>query len=104
MVGTKKDQFIDMHFGRAYRRFDNNIPALNKHCEEELSKQMTLIEQELSDIPHGRFDAIVAVSKGKSKTYTPGCNGSVFSVQMIQSLFKLLLKRRPVVSITKRFV
>ena len=69
VVRTKMDQFHDTQFGKAYSKFSNDITALHKHCEEELLQRMDVIEQEISEIPYGRFNAIVAVSKGRSENH-----------------------------------
>lgn len=62
VVQTKKDEYWDLHYGKARKKFVN--PAeMEAYADEELRKRMILIEQELSDIRDGRCDSFVAVSK-----------------------------------------
>ena len=70
IVGTKKDEFLDMHFGKARRQI-KDLKKLEVYCEEELRQRMLLIEKELQEIKDARFDAMVAVSKGKLES---SCN------------------------------
>lgn len=63
VVQTKKDEYWDLHYGKARKKFVN--PAeMEAYADEELRKRMILIEQELSDIRDARCDSVVAVSKG----------------------------------------
>ena len=64
VIGTKKDEFWDMQYGKSRKLF-NNEAELEAHADKELRDRMSLIELELSAIDDGRCDAIVAVSKGK---------------------------------------
>lgn len=63
IVQTKKDEFWDLQYGRA-RRIYVDSADMEAYADEELRKRIILIEEELSDIKHGRCDSVVAVSKG----------------------------------------
>lgn len=63
VVGTKKDEFWDMQYGRARREVANSADR-DAFADEQLRQRMSLIEEELSDIKYGRYDTAVAVSKG----------------------------------------
>lgn len=63
VVQTKKDEFWDLQFGKARKKFADSA-QMEEYADEELRKRMILIEEELSDIKDGRCDSVVAVSKG----------------------------------------
>ena len=63
VVLTKKDEFWDLQFGRNRKKFPE-FADLEAYADEELRKRTVLIEEELSDIKDGRYDSVVAVSKG----------------------------------------
>lgn len=63
VVATKKDIYRNTKFGESYRNFAH-LPDLEAHVDEELDKRVKAIEEEVNSIADGRYDAIVAVSKG----------------------------------------
>lgn len=63
VVATKKDIYRNTKFGESYRNFAH-LPDLEAHVDEELDKRVKAIEEEVNSMVDGRYDAIVAVSKG----------------------------------------
>lgn len=63
VVGTKKDIYRNTKFGESYRNFAH-LPDLEAHVDKELDERMKEIEEDVNSIADGRYDAIVAVSKG----------------------------------------
>ncbi|KAL8991459.1 MAG: hypothetical protein Q9177_000131 [Variospora cf. flavescens] len=61
-VQTKKDEFWDLQFAKAWKkcRMDDEAEA---YANEQLQKRMIQIEEDLSDIKDSRCDAVVSVSK-----------------------------------------
>ena len=59
----KKDEFWDIQYCKA-RREVANVADRDAYPDKQLHQRMSLIEEELSDIKNGRYDTIVAVSKG----------------------------------------
>ena len=67
IIGTKKDQFWNMHYGEAVQSRDQfaDENALKEHCDMMLRERMFQIEDEQRAIKGGRCDAIAAVSRSK---------------------------------------
>ncbi|KAL8960476.1 MAG: hypothetical protein Q9193_002825 [Seirophora villosa] len=55
VVQTKKDEFWDLQFGKAWRRFRVQAEA-EAYANEELQKRVIQIERDLSDIKDSRYD------------------------------------------------
>ena len=64
IIGTKKDEFLDMQYGKARKLFKNEDDR-EAHAESQLRDRLALIEQELLEIEGGKCDTMVSVSKGK---------------------------------------
>ncbi|KAL8723618.1 MAG: hypothetical protein Q9181_007246 [Wetmoreana brouardii] len=62
VVLTKKDEYWDLQFGKARKKFQNQ-DGQEAYADEELRKRLIAIEEILSDIKDARYDAVVAVSK-----------------------------------------
>ncbi|KAI4128984.1 MAG: hypothetical protein LQ341_006616, partial [Variospora aurantia] len=66
-VQTKKDEFWDLQFAKAWKKCRMHDEA-EAYANEQLQKRMIQIEEDLSDIKDSRCDAVVSVSKGLSYT------------------------------------
>ena len=69
VVATKKDDFLDIEFGKCRKqlksegkRFDEE--ACEQHAEEKLRERIETIRTEMETVPGGRLDACVAISQG----------------------------------------
>ncbi|KAL9594238.1 MAG: hypothetical protein Q9219_007140 [cf. Caloplaca sp. 3 TL-2023] len=62
VVQTKKDEYWDLQFGKARKDFASSS-ALEEHANNELQRRLNLMEEEISEIQNGRYDAMVAVSQ-----------------------------------------
>ena len=65
VIGTKKDEFLDMQYGKARRQFPNEADR-EAFAEKELRDRIALMEAELLEIEGSKCDIFVSVSKGKS--------------------------------------
>lgn len=63
VVGTKKDVYWNTKLVESRKKFAL-LADLEAHADAELDKRMREIEDEVDSITDGRYDAIVAVSKG----------------------------------------
>lgn len=76
LVGTKKDEFMAIqsadarreHVGTAMTVAEYNA-ALDIYAEGKLRERMDLIQEELLEIPGGRFDAAVAVDRSQQHQF-----------------------------------
>ena len=64
IIGTKKDEFLDMQYGKARRQFPDEADR-EAYAEKQLRERLALIEEELLEIEGGKCDTMVSVSKGK---------------------------------------
>ena len=102
VVGTKKDEFWDMQYGKARKKFADQAD-MERHADDELRDRMKLMKEEVSNIQDGRCDVMVAVSKGEHYEYSKG-NQMLRKTQMTKNPFKHSRRRRHNALITKKFV
>ncbi|KAL8950955.1 MAG: hypothetical protein Q9222_003045 [Ikaeria aurantiellina] len=62
LVLTKKDEFWNLQFGKA-RKFVTTTAEMEAFADEELRKRILSIEEDFFNIPHARYDDVVAVSR-----------------------------------------
>lgn len=75
LVATKSDQFFGSQFQEAramYKSVINDgaqlMQACDKYAADQINKRIIMIESEMKEVEGGRFDACVAVQKGKNTT------------------------------------
>ena len=69
VVATKKDDLLDIEFGKKRKamkqegkRFDEEM--CEEYAEEKLKERIETIRSEMESVPGGRLDACVATSVG----------------------------------------
>lgn len=75
VIATKKDELFATKWQEARGKYKNApdlMATCDKYADDEVMLRLSVIEDEMEQVRHGRLDACVAVSKGKnSLSYVP---------------------------------
>lgn len=71
VVATKKDDLLDLEYAKRRKELKKqgqpvDDEEIEKYAEDQLSARLEQIREEMTTVPDGRFDALVAVSQGIS--------------------------------------